>query len=118
MMVVGLPSAAASSFSFTELGEVTALRGGFPLLVGVVRILVGDVRGLGTPGRVVVVSMLRVVLRRVALVVVMVMVAVQVHAATSTPNMAAAATVGGCRVGVVGIGNGGIGVTGAVRLCR
>lgn len=66
---VGLPP---SGVPVSELGEVAALGGGFPLLVGLVRVLVGEVRRLGS----VVVVVLGVGWGSVALVVVVMVVAV------------------------------------------
>lgn len=81
-MVMGGIGLAPSSLPLPELSEVTALRGGLPLLIGLIGVLVGEVGGFGTPCWVVV--MLRLGLAGDALVVVVVVVTVCI----STSKMA------------------------------
>lgn len=95
VMVIMLPPSSAT-VPFSELGEVAALGGGFPLLVGLVGVLVGEVRRLGA----VVVVVLGVRRRGAALVVVVMVVAVCVV------KMAATVTVGGGALGGVSCNGG------------
>ncbi len=85
MVVGGIGFTAASTLSFSKLGEIAAFGGCFPFLVGLIRVLVRDIWRFGTPSWVMVVMVLRVRLG-VALVV---MVVVAIEILISTPKVAA-----------------------------
>lgn len=82
-----------ATFSLSELCKVTAFRGSFPFLVGLIRVLVGDIWRFGTPTLVVVMVVLSLGQARIAMVVVVVMV-VTIQIQIPTTQIAATVIVG------------------------